>query len=466
MEFDQSRIDALVARPSESLNVEIKRWIRPDEPNGISKIVRSALAVRNRNGGYLIIGFDDKTLQPDVCNEPPNIRALFHHDKIQALISRYASDLFEVGVVYGHRDGHEYPVIVVPEGVRSPVAAKAALMDRDKTLLRAGDVYFRTLAANGTPSTARARPQDWPAIIEICFDNREADVGRFLRRQLAGQDVTALTSVLNDLALGSRKAPTLNDRATALLDDGLKRFRQAIAERKLRSAERTILETGSWEVALVFDPPLPDRLPDLAFLRTIASSNPQYTGWPIWIDSQGFVDRSAAPIVKDKGWEALIISLDGWSKHVDFLRFDPEGEFYQWRNLEDDVNEQVRPRTALDPIVVILRVAESIAVGLAFANAFGLDSENTRLGFAFRWTKLKGRELRPWAKPMTPISATDLAHDDVATTFVELSLDTPASAIAPYVEKATQALFVLFGGYQLPIAAIEHWVRGLIERKL
>jgi hypothetical protein len=218
MEFDQSRIDALVARPSESLNVEIKRWIRPDEPNGISKIVRSAFALRNRNGGYLIIGFDDKTLQPDVCNEPPNIRALFHHDKIQALISRYASDLFEVGVVYGHRDGHEYPVIVVPEGVRSPVAAKAALMDRDKRLLRVGDVYFRTLAANGTPSMARARPQDWPAIIEICFDNREADVGRFLRRQLAGQDATALTSLLNDLALGSRKAPTLNDRAIALLE--------------------------------------------------------------------------------------------------------------------------------------------------------------------------------------------------------------------------------------------------------
>jgi hypothetical protein len=52
------------------------------------------------------------------------------------------------------------------------------------------------------------------------------------------------------------------------------------------------------------------------------------------------------------------------------------------------------------------------------------------------------------------------------TTFVELSLDTPASAIAPYVELAVRDLFVLFGGYSLPSAAIENWVSRLVERKL
>ncbi len=79
-----------------------------------------------------------------------------------------------MGVAYGGREGREYPVIVVPEGVRSPVAAKKALEDGGRTLIRLGDVYFRTLAANGTPSTAPARPQDWPDIVEICFNNRES----------------------------------------------------------------------------------------------------------------------------------------------------------------------------------------------------------------------------------------------------------------------------------------------------
>jgi len=54
--IDQTRIDDLVARPTESLNVEIKRWINPDEPEGEAKIAKAALALRNRNGGYLIIG--------------------------------------------------------------------------------------------------------------------------------------------------------------------------------------------------------------------------------------------------------------------------------------------------------------------------------------------------------------------------------------------------------------------------
>lgn len=421
MNIDQKRIEDLVARPSESLNVEIKRWITTNDANGIAKLVRAVLALRNRNGGYIVVGFDDKTLKPDIENEPANVCEAFHGDRIQGLISRYASELFEVGVAFASREGREYPVIVVPEGVRSPVAAKAALQDeKKKLLLREGEVFFRTLAANGTPSTALARPRDWPEIVEICFNNREADVGRFLRRQLAGHDVASILAAVNDLGL-YRPAPSLRDRAEVLLNDGQERFNKATAERSLNDDERAVVDSGSWQVGLVIDPAHDDRLPDQIFFRTIASSNPQYTGWPIWLDSSGFRDQSAAPIVKDKAWEALIVSLDEWSRHVDFLRLDPMGQFYLWRNLPDDVSDHVKPGKALDPIVVILRVAEAIAVGLAFAKALGWETEKTRLGFAFRWTKLKGRALIAWANPAVTITSYGISHDEVATTFVELS---------------------------------------------
>jgi hypothetical protein len=58
------------------------------------------------------------------------------------------------------------------------------------------------------------------------------------------------------------------------------------------------------------------------------------------------------------------------------------------------------------------------------------------------------------------------AHDNLATTFVELPQDTAVSAIAPYVQRAIRELFVLFDGYSFPDDAIEHWVQRLIERKL
>lgn len=118
MDIEKSVVDALVERPSENLSVEIKRWIDPTTTLGIEKIVKGAFALRNRNGGYLLIGFDDKTLQADVQNELPNARELFHSDAIQAIVSRFASDAFEVGVAWGSRDGKDYPVVVIPPGGR------------------------------------------------------------------------------------------------------------------------------------------------------------------------------------------------------------------------------------------------------------------------------------------------------------------------------------------------------------
>ena len=51
-------------------------------------------------------------------------------------------------------------------------------------------------------------------------------------------------------------------------------------------------------------------------------------------------------------------------------------------------------------------------------------------------------------------------------TYVEVPLETPVNAIAPYVEQAIRRLFVLFGVYVMPSAAIEHWVQRLTERVL
>ncbi|MCA1363408.1 hypothetical protein I6F14_23690 [Bradyrhizobium sp. IC3069] len=46
---------------------------RSVQPAGIAKIVKAAFALRNRNGGFLVVGFDDKTLLPDAANAPTDI---------------------------------------------------------------------------------------------------------------------------------------------------------------------------------------------------------------------------------------------------------------------------------------------------------------------------------------------------------------------------------------------------------
>ena len=67
---------------------------------------------------------------------------------------------------------------------------------------------------------------------------------------------------------------------------------------------------------------------------------------------------------------------------------------------------------------------------------------------------------------MVGILPKHMAVDDTVETFVELPLDTPASAIAPYVETVVNDLFARFDGYHMRIDAIEEWVKRLIERRL
>ena len=225
MDIEKSVVDALIGRPSESFAVEIKRWIDPTTTLGIEKIVKGAFALRNRNGGYLVIGFEDKTLLPDVSNELPNPRELFHPDAIQAIISRFASDTFEVGVAWSSRDGKEYPVIVIPPGVKIPVVAKRDLMDGSRFAVKEGAVYVRTLHSNGTISSAEAKPRDWPELMEICFDNREADVGQLRSAAILPDLIFRRSSRF--IGQQVTPQPSLRDRAVNVLDDGGAQIRRS-----------------------------------------------------------------------------------------------------------------------------------------------------------------------------------------------------------------------------------------------
>jgi hypothetical protein len=48
-------------------------------------------------------------------------------------------------------------------------------------------------------------------------------------------------------------------------------------------------------IAAVVDPPEHGRLPNQSFLNIALGSNPNFTGWPMWLDSRGFSDRTGEP---------------------------------------------------------------------------------------------------------------------------------------------------------------------------
>lgn len=465
METDPSRIQDLIQRPTESLAVELKRWIRPDKPEGMAKIVRAVLALRNHGGGYLVIGFDDETLQPDVDNVPADVTALFHIDTVQGLVTRFASEPFEVAIEFPARDGQLYPVIVVPAGVKTPVAARSDLRDGDTKLVTADDVYVRSLRANNTPSTTKVGWKDWPIMVEVCFDNREADIGRFMRRHLSGITPELMREFAALLSQRTTPEPSTEELLRGLLQEGGERYRQVVKEKGV-----VLPEHGTSEVALLLIGEVPRHSANREFLNLLAASNPNYTGWPIWLDSRGFRDETARPYVVNGVWEAFIASLNsGFIDHVDFMRLDPKGRFYLSRALQDDISgtpKSPKPMTALDFGLPIIRSAEAIAVGIAFARGMGCDPASMVLSFAFRWNRLRGRQLASWAQPGRYISEGRHAYKDEVVTFVRVPLEAPLSSMTEYVGQVVSPLFEVFDGFAVSHEVLDDLTRRLVERRL
>jgi hypothetical protein len=417
------------------------------------------MALRNRNGGYLVIGLEDKSLTriPRTGREH---EINFHVDVIQGIISRFSYPPFEISVKFGVIDGTDYPIIVVPEGVTVPVACKRDLADSSgRVLLREDGVYFRTLNANGTPSTSLAKAADWRDIVEICFDNRETDIGRFLRKHL-GREV----NLKGFVADGGIDQPSLRQRAITHISDS-ESFRQVALNTRLSGQEKEFAEkAGQYAVALVLDPTRPHDNSDTSFLNTVSGANPQYTGWPAWLDSRNFTDQASRPVKVERAWQALIWSYGrGFGAHADFIRMHAKGEFYLWRILQDDLTDKVPPYTKLDVALVVYRVAEILAVGLAFAKALD-QPETSKLGFAFKWWNISGRELDSWANPMRMPPYGRRSFDNEVESYVELNANTPPQAVAPYVLEAVRDLLLAFDGFSISLAVVESIVTEVLRR--
>ena len=463
------RIQELVDRPGESLAVELKGWIDPDSPDGIAKVVKAVLALRNHGGGYLLIGFDNKTGQPQTDVAPKDVCTLFHIDKIQGLITKYASEPFEVGVHFRERNGQEFPVIEAGSDVKTPVATKADLRDKKgKHLIRANKVFVRSLTANNTPSTSEATWKDWGKLVEICFENREADIGRFLRRHLSGISQGALREFVSTLSEANLQADSPEELAGEYLQAGRERFEAVVRERGERGV--TLPDHGAWEVALIIIGDIPRHSTNHEFLNLLDSSNPRYTGWPVWVDSRGSRDSDLRPYVYDGAWEAFIVTLESLlGDSVDFWRIDPGGKFYLYRALRDDMSgssKAPKPLTELDVGIAVLRTAEAIAVGIEFAKAMGCPPDDTGLTFAFRWTRLRNRKLTSWADSARYISPGRSAYQDEVISEVFVPLGTPKSALAQHVHEATRLLFEVFNGFELGQSVTEDLTQRLLERRL
>jgi len=467
--MNRQELSELLQNAQESLSVEIKRWLNPEDAIQGATIARTLIALKNFDGGILILGLDNRTGESITEGRPANLRELYHVDKMQALIGRLARPSFEVEIHVVSREDAEFPVIVVPGGVRAPVIARSTVRDTEgKAILEQNAVYVRCLA-NDTPSSSKpVKPQDWDELFQRCFANREVDVGQFIQRH-----IPTLLNILQEQQPNTQNAtaPSRQDETTdpqaetpltvtqeiqrstfEFLQYGSNRFEERVKELHAANTIPILPEHGSWEVAFTLAEQQLDLVASDDFLSRLFINQPRYTGWPCWIDSRNFTNQTSHPYPYDHGWEALIIRLEQtfFYNHIDFWRIEPRGRFYQRRALEDDIaasrgDRRLPAMQLLDFLLVIGRVAEAIAVGLQFARAIGCDAESTLLSFAFRWKKLRGRQLASWAEPGRTLFSSHEAIQDEVVSFAEVPLEAEPAKISYYVRQATRDVFEVFG---------------------
>ena len=228
-------------------------------------------------------------------------------------------------------------------------------------------------------------------MMEFCFDNREADIGAFIRRQLSGLNTKKLIEAIQG-ALTTLKAPTPTELLNAYMDAMYGRFVEQRDE-----SEPQPPQTGTRESATIilgdFTHPDLSRNYMIRFLQV-----PRYSGWPPWAGLLN-IHASIGPIryIND-GWESFEYVTQPFHS-LDFSGMDASGRFYYLEALRDDMVGDVEPREHLEFVRETARVTKIIATCLTFAKEFcGSDSCND-LAFAFRWRGLKGRELSAWAHP-------------------------------------------------------------------
>jgi hypothetical protein len=457
-------LDEFLRAPRESLNIELKAWIDPSTPEGKAKIVKAAIALRNFNGGHLGIGVSDEGV-PLTSEAPENLDNQFHQDTIQALITRHSSETFEISVEFGNFQGVRFPFIVIPSGARTPVAAKVGILDLrvpPRELVKKDTVYVRTLGANNTPSTAAALFSDWPQIMNVCFDNREADIGNFVRRHLTGLNIPGLLAQFG----GDPIEPE-----TAVIDAFLNECRQRFLEIPKADDVRD-LGQGRVEFAFIINSAEVRQgvRADDNFLSSFMYANPHHSGWPLWMDTRGFSQPRDRPRTRSGGWEALIEDYVGSFivPHLDFWRVEPPGRFYHARVLLDDaiaIKNGKEPNQFFSMDFAISGVTEAISAAISFAKSMGFRANDTTLEFAFRWSGLAGRQLSSYNVGRY-FSPGRICSDEEIVSHIKIPLDLAPSSIPSLIPDVVGDLFSSFNGMSFSNTAIEEIASEQLNKKV
>jgi hypothetical protein len=389
-----SDLQDLVEAPCRALEVEYKSWRNLDHAEDRAELARDIAALANHGGGFIVFGFQERTLVPD-DTDPFRTNCTF--ERIAAIERTYLDPpvgfnlvpvLSSAGVVHPviRVAGHgTTPICVRQDG---PMVAGAKLIER-------GAYYIRKHAppASGRPigvpcpQSARIEvPGDWSALIRRCVR----------------QDREVLLGMLDAAIEGRSAAPDLAQRLLTWHRAARDAFLPLVARSPIAESLARRHYALSYGFELIRPQALePAQLAD-ALRRTVFELQGQFrSGWNMFdppyrraVQARFVVDPASGEDEQDFLETAWLRDRNP-GETTDFWRVSPRGLASIVRGYAEDMTQApplppIRPGTCLSPGTLTQDVAELVCHARAFARLFG---GVRRVAFRCEWWGLAGREL-------------------------------------------------------------------------
>jgi hypothetical protein len=366
----------LLAIPSESLTVEHKGWLNLSLNPHKAILAKAAIALANEGGGIIVIGTREDNTQGGALGSyaRPAELSRYSLDDINSAIARFADPEFHCQLVFAeHPDTKvDHAFVIVPGGMTVPVMSGRG-SDGE---IQAHRCYVRK---PGPRSEEPYTAEEWRGVFERCLQTRRESMLDAIRVIVQGHGDTVPV------------APTTR---AALLDfTAASQARWLSLVEPLPPDDPARMPDGHYEITFSILGVEPT--PSLAELRRRIeeASRIKLTGWTpfIHIHRPPFEPR---PI--DGKIEAWVGDPNGErgiprdSAHCDFWRADRTGNFFLLRGYDEDSSAKVKAGTALDLVLPIWRVGETLLFASRVARLFG---DNPEILMTCQYNGLRNRRL-------------------------------------------------------------------------
>ncbi len=419
-------LERLVEHPREAPDCELKGWLDPEEARTAGTLAKACLALANSGGGYLIIGFEERS--GGWTAVPSDMADRFTQDFFNDIVKKYADPAFHVEVEHVLRPttGSRHPVVIVPGGHSVPIRCRRGSADNVVTV---NSYYIRRPGpASETPRSA----EEWSALVRRCVLADRESLLRQLGSALAAPAETSVESV-----------PAAHD---AWVTESKERF-EAVQVDTYGSLDASPLKHGTWMAGYSME--VRDNDGGLrSFRDRLRGCVGGETGWPIGL----FLDNTDKRPYSTNG---VIESWLGGSEadvgHADFWRASPSGHFATFRGYQDDeiVNELRPIGSCMDFVIFVWRVGEVLLHAMRFATEF--SDAGTSVHITVEWKGLEGRRLTNTSnRNRYHLHDKYRCRDDVVRASVRIDdAATIGSNLSELVGRITRPLYEAFDFFEL-----------------